>query len=269
MNIVGARMRTELSENEPIYDWRRDGWLAACAFTAILLIVSAGIPHAPGFDTFLRLFVFCLALVRGFVGFRSGGAWLPLSAAVIALLFNPARPVQMSVSAWVWTDLAAAAWFAIVGAWRLLRSWEPQRGWAAAALSLVAVAIPAVAAFGTVDREGLNPATLDENLAAMNTNANATQPVSTPPAHEVAVSDNGAPESEPRKQRSPNAEGSSPARSAEASANLPELNAPAFPSANRVTANQDGQDSLPPAAPATDAPPADNATAGDEQNGGR
>lgn len=264
-------MRSELSENEPIYDWRRDGWLAACALTAILLIVSAGTPHAPGFDTFLRLFVFCLALVRGFVGFRSGGAWLPLSAAVIALLFNPARPVQMSPAAWVWTDLAAAAWFAVVGAWRLLRSWDPQRGWAAAALSLVAVAIPAVAAFGTVDREGLNPATLDENLAAMNANTDLTEPVSAPPAQTaVAQSDDGTPVSQSHEPSSAGAPRPAPAPSStQASGDVPELNAPAFPSPNRATAKQDEKDSLTPAAPASAPPPDGNATSNDGQIGGQ
>ena len=213
-------MRSDPAETETVYDWRRDGWLAACALTAIMLIVSAGMPHAPGFDTFLRLFVFCLALVRGFVGFRSGGAWLPLSAAVIALLFNPASPVQMSATAWMWTDLAAAAWFGIVGAWRLLRSWDPQRGWAAAALSLVAVGVPAVAAFGTTDHEGLNPAMLNESLAAMNADSNASAPVARS-AEPVP-----APEpSRPAAHASASAERSPPAH---ASTDVPVLNAPAF-----------------------------------------
>ena len=94
-------MRNDSADIDSPYDSRRDGWLAACALTAVLLIVSAAIPHAPGFDTFLRLFVFGMALVRGFAGFRRGGAWLPLSAAVIAILFNPARPVTMSAAGWM------------------------------------------------------------------------------------------------------------------------------------------------------------------------
>ena len=253
-------MRSEITETQPIYEWRRDGWLAACALTAILLIVSAGTPHAAGFDTFLRLFVFCLALVRGFVGFRSGGAWLPLSAAVIALLFNPAQPVQMSAAAWVWTDLAAAAWFAVVGAWRLLRSWHPQRGWAVAVLSLVAVTIPAVAAFGSVDREGLNPATLEDDLATTNADGNATEPASAPSRETAVASDDASPVAEPDAQRPSGTKDPSRVRSAQASAEVPELNAPAFTSANRITANQDGQDKLGPASPAGQAPPADNAS---------
>lgn len=94
-SISRGCMRTVTVENQTGYDWRRDGWLGACALTAVLLIVSAATPHAAGFDTFLRAFVFSLALVRGFAGFRRGGAWLPLSAAVIAILFNPARPIEM------------------------------------------------------------------------------------------------------------------------------------------------------------------------------
>lgn len=257
-------MRSEITETEEVYDWRRDGWLAACALTAILLIVSAGIPHAPGFDTFLRLFVFCLALVRGFVGFRSGGAWLPLSAAIIALLFNPAQPVQMNAAAWVWTDLAAGAWFAVAGAWQLLRSWDPQRAWAAAALSLVAVIIPAVAAFGTVDREGLNPATLDENLAAMNADANASEPGSAQPVQTASADSADAATVSEADPSSTSAARAAPPPTAHASADVPELNAPAFQTANRVSPNQDQHDSLTPAAPAGAAPADGNATTNEQ-----
>jgi hypothetical protein len=251
-------MRTDPTQSEVIYDWRRDGWLAACALTAIMLVVSAGIPHAPGFDTFLRLFVFCVALVRGFVGLRGGGVWLPLSTAVIALLFNPAQPVQMSAGAWVWTDLAAAAWFALVGAWPLLRSWDPQRGWAAAALSVVAVAVPAVAAFDNVDREGLNPAMLDENLAAMNADAsaNATAPAAAPPTQTASTeradatpasahsSSTSADHPAPLPTAHASADQAAPPPSAHASAGVPVLNAPSFQRVNRATANQDEQDNV-------------------------
>lgn len=101
-------MRIESPEIENGYGWRRDGWLAACALTAILLIVAAATTHAPGFDTFLRLFVFCMAVVRGFAGFRRGGAWLPLSAGLIAILFNPGKPVVTSATASAWLDLIGA-----------------------------------------------------------------------------------------------------------------------------------------------------------------
>lgn len=165
-------MRIDSVENDSSYEWRRDGWLAACSLTAILLVISALTPHAAGFDTFLRLFVFCLALVRGFAGFRKGGAWLPLSAAAIAILFNPARPLAMTSIAWTWCDLIAAAWFAIVGAWRLLGSWHPQRGWAAAAISLGALAVPAVGALNAPNRDALTAPNLNENLAVMNAGGN-------------------------------------------------------------------------------------------------
>src|SRR5690348_15114666 len=157
-------MRTDFTENETGYEWRRDGWLAACALTAALLVISAATPPAPGYDKFLRIFVFCVALVRAFAAFRRGGAWLPLSACVIAILFNPAAPIAMSHTAWVWCDLIAAAWFAIAGSWRLLRAWQPQRGWAAAAVSLAALAVPAVAAMTMPNRDALSAASLDENL---------------------------------------------------------------------------------------------------------
>jgi hypothetical protein len=161
-------MRTDFTENETGYEWRRDGWLAACTLTAALLVISAATPPAPGYDKFLRIFVFCVALVRAFAAFRRGGAWLPLSACVIAILFNPAAPIAMSRAAWVWCDLIAAAWFAIAGAWRLLRGWQPQRGWAAAAISLAALAVPAVAAMSMPNSDALKAADLDENLAEMN-----------------------------------------------------------------------------------------------------
>lgn len=166
-------MRTDRVEDVCAYDWRRDGWLAACSLTAGLLIVSAFVRAGYGFDTFLRTFVCVMALVRGFAGFRRGGAWLPLSAAAIAILFNPARPIGMSDGARVWCDLIAAAWFMIVGAWQLLRSWDPQRGWAAAAVSLGALAVPAIAAFGAGNRDALRPSELDENVAIENVQQNA------------------------------------------------------------------------------------------------
>lgn len=190
-------MRTDAVGNQTGYDWRRDGWLAACALTAVLLVVSAATPHAGGFNTFLRAFIFCIALVRAFAGFRRGGAWLPLSAAVIAILFNPARPIAMSPVAWIWCDLIAAAWFAIVGAWRLLVSWEPQRGWAAAALSLGAVAVPAVASMSVPNRDKLTPVSADENLAVMN----ATSNHEAPPADSNAVSESPVATSAPAAPR--------------------------------------------------------------------
>jgi hypothetical protein len=168
-------MRTDFIDNEneaaAAYDWRRDGWLAACALAAALLVISAATPPAPGYDKFLRIFVFCVALIRAFAAFRRGGAWLPLSAAVIAILFNPAAPLSMSHAAWVWCDLIAAAWFAIAGAWQLLSAWQPQRGWAAAAVSLAALAVPAVSAMSMPNRDALTAASLDQNLAEMNATA--------------------------------------------------------------------------------------------------
>jgi hypothetical protein len=170
-------MRTDSIENADdtaaAYDWRRDGWLAACALAAALLVISAATPPAAGYDKFLRVFVFCVALIRAFAAFRRGGAWLPLSAAVIAILFNPAAPLSMSHAAWVWCDLIAAAWFAIAGAWQLLSAWQPQRGWAAAAVSLAALAVPAVAAMSMPNRDALGAASLDQNLAGMNAAASA------------------------------------------------------------------------------------------------
>jgi len=178
-------MRTDFTENETGYEWRRDGWLAACALTAALLVISAATPPAPGYDKFLRIFVFCVALVRAFAAFRRGGAWLPLSACVIAILFNPAAPIAMSHTAWVWCDLIAAAWFAIAGSWRLLRAWQPQRGWAAAAVSLAALAVPAVAAMTMPNRDALSAASLDENLAEMN--AAAAAPPAQPDTNAAAT----------------------------------------------------------------------------------
>jgi hypothetical protein len=222
-------MRIDATESDSTYDWRRDGWLAACALTAAILIVSAATPHAPGFDSFLRIFVFCMALVRGFAGFRGGGAWLPLSAALIAILFNPVRPVGMSAIGWIWCDLIAAAWFAVVGAWRLLRSWEPQRGWAAAALSLGALAVPAVGALNAPNRDALDAPdlnqNLDENLAVMNGDANAGTGAADMNATVDAAAAGPAPAAE-----------SSPAVShADAAKAHATTNAPAAESANRVT----------------------------------
>jgi hypothetical protein len=46
-------MRTDFIDNEneaaAAYDWRRDGWLAACALAAALLVISAATPPAPGY----------------------------------------------------------------------------------------------------------------------------------------------------------------------------------------------------------------------------
>jgi len=197
-------MRSQSTEIESSYDWRRDGWLAACALTAIVLIVAAATTHSPGFDTFLRLFVFGMALVRGFAGFRRGGAWLPLSAGLIAILFNPVTPVVRSAPASSWLDLIGAAWFALVAAWPLLKRWEPQRGWAAAALSLCALAVPAVAAFSAPNRDALDPATVNQGLAEMNATANAADSAIPPAAASAAAKPTGtqAIEPTPAKQAS-------------------------------------------------------------------
>jgi hypothetical protein len=217
-------MRTDRVEDVCAYDWRRDGWLAACSLTAGLLIVSAFLRPGDGFDTFLRTFVCLMALVRGFAGFRRGGAWLPLSAAVIAILFNPARPIGMNGAARVWCDLIAAAWFAIVGAWQLLRSWDPQRGWAAAAVSLAALAVPGIAELGATNRDALRPSQLDENLAIENVQQNAaaapfesetpspppmsTSPAATPPAPARNVTEPAvnAPSAETKRRLHPTAQ---------------------------------------------------------------
>jgi hypothetical protein len=224
-------MRSDSVESESTYDWRRDGWLAACALTAGLLIISAATPHPPGFDTFLRMFVFCVALVRAFAGFRRGGAWLPLSAAVIALLFNPARPVEMSPAAWVWCDLLAAAWFAIVGAWQLLRSWDPQRGWAAAAISLGAVTVPAIAAMSAPSRDALTGMKLDENLAAINVEANSAAPL---PETDVAAQTAVATAAPAAGSSAPVSHAAATAKHAPAA--TPVVNAPAFEPNNAAEA---------------------------------
>ena len=247
-------MRNDSADIDSTYDWRRDGWLAACALTAILLIVSAALPHAPGFDTFLRLFVFGMALVRGFVGFRRGGAWLPLSAAVIAILFNPARPVAMSAAGWIWCDLIAALWFAVVGAWQLLRRWDPQRGWAVAALSLGAVAVPAVGAMSTPNRDALIPLNVDANLAVMNSDANA----------EITAADMNASAPVAAANRAP-APGSTPAVA------HAEPNAPDAQATNRVKPVEQQQPAKtevtaePP--PPSDAAPSDSEPANNESGG--
>jgi hypothetical protein len=232
-HLRGAGMRTITVECSSVYEWRRDGWLAACSLTGAVLIISAATPHAPGFDTFLRIFVFCMALVRGFAGFRRGGAWLPLSAALIAILFNPVRPVGMSAIGWIWCDLIAAAWFAVVGAWRLLRSWEPQRGWAAAALSLGALAVPAVGALNAPNRDALDAPdlnqNLDENLAVMNGDANAGTGAADMNATVDAAAAGPAPAAESSAESSPAVSRAGTPQAHDAS------NAPAAESANRVT----------------------------------
>jgi len=228
-------MRTDFTENETAigtgYDWRRDGWLAACALTAALLVISAATPPAPGYDKFLRIFVFCVALVRAFAAFRRGGAWLPLSACVIAILFNPAAPIGMSHTAWVWCDLIAAAWFAIAGAWRLLRAWQPQRGWAAAAVSLAALAVPAVAAMSMPNRDALDAADLDENLAEMNAADTNTNPAPT------AVGDVNAPRE--------GAEASAQPTRTDAAATPPSSQSDAHPAATAQTAEAANRVSAP------------------------
>lgn len=224
-------MRKDFTENETAYDWRRDGWLAACALTAALLVISAATPPAPGYDKFLRIFVFCVALVRAFAAFRRGGAWLPLSACVIAILFNPAAPIGMSHTAWVWCDLIAAAWFAIAGAWRLLRAWQPQRGWAAAAVSLAALAVPAVAAMSMPNRDALDAADLDENLAEMNAADANANPAPT------AVGDVNAPRE--------GAEASAQPTRTDAAATPPSSRSDAHPAATAQTAEAANRVSAP------------------------
>jgi hypothetical protein len=125
-----------------------------------------------GFYTFVRIYICGLAAVLALQDWRRGMAWLPLSAAAIAILFNPVRPIEMRPADWFWFDLGAALWMIAVAAWPALRRMGHdalQSVWIGAAFfTIVGLAIAVAMTRSAVPNNIMN---VDEDLT--NTDMNA------------------------------------------------------------------------------------------------
>ena len=156
------------------YHWRRDRRLAACATAAALLaLAGAAGDRGEGYYTFMRIYVSGAAAALAISDWRRGRAWLPLMAALIAILFNPIRPIEMAYPTdWRPFEWGAAAWFVLVGgsslaagAKRRLRVSDEANDWAVAITLLVIISIPALVQFARanatsmidIDRNAVTP----------------------------------------------------------------------------------------------------------------
>jgi hypothetical protein len=104
---------------------------------------------------------------------------LPLSAAFIAILFNPIRPIEMTAQDWQPYDWATATWFIVIAALPLLSALvgtsKAVRGLAAAAVVVaVAIGLSALARLGGSGAELNNTMNVDENLTTTDMNATDT-----------------------------------------------------------------------------------------------
>ncbi|MGE5562094.1 MAG: DUF6804 family protein [Bacillota bacterium] len=158
-------------ERELSYDWRHDRRLAACAIAAALLAAAASDARTGnGFQTFLRIYVCGLGTALALSEWRRGRLWLPLSAILIAIFFNPIRPIEIERSAWQLYCWGAAAWFVAVGAFRLVHH-LPRAvfSWLVAAALVAAVTIPAVMTLQAAQRDQRRSRTVDATASLADT----------------------------------------------------------------------------------------------------
>ena len=151
-------------------DWKQDRRLIACAIAVGLLLNSALRLNGDGFYTFLRIYVSGLAAGLALYDWRQKGIWVPVVAGLIAILFNPIRPIEMNRDGWFWYDIGAAGCFAVIGGWPYLyprrRAWQ---GWALATLVLAAIGISALLSLSNRswwDYGANNTMNVDENMVA-------------------------------------------------------------------------------------------------------
>jgi hypothetical protein len=175
-------------EGGQTYVWKADRRLASCAVAAVLLAISAINSNLPdGFYTFLRIYVSGVAAVLAIYEWRLGRVWLPLSAALIAILFNPIRPIEMNdATSWQPYDWGAAAWFVVVAATPAVRFYRvPMKGWVAASVAVVVLSLLGVGVRTTNFDVANNTMNVNENLTV--TDMNATD-VNAATAGESAIS---------------------------------------------------------------------------------
>lgn len=167
-----VRMVRVISEKP--YSWRHDYQLIGCMIAAGLLTWAAWTEHEDGFYTFLRIYV---TVAAGMFALRASAQDRPISmiaAGMVAILFNPAFPVELERETWKPIDAALAAWF----------SWAAMEGPAlalnrpairAAPIVVAVVLMLGMGAFVSMSSDASdNTMNVDENLAAENIVANDT-----------------------------------------------------------------------------------------------
>jgi hypothetical protein len=161
-------------EDSAEYNWRRDRKLIGCGVAALLLLNAALGENGDGYFTFLRIYICGLAAILAFADGRLGRIWLPLSAIMIAILFNPFRPIEMSRESWIWYDMGTAAWFAGVGGvplWRRVDRNAIKLGVAFAGIfGILALSIIVSVSRSSSDNP-TNVMNVDENLTTTDMNA--------------------------------------------------------------------------------------------------
>jgi hypothetical protein len=169
-----AMSGAEIEESK--YKWHRDRRLAACLVAIALLLIAASQKNGDAYYTFLRIYVSGAAAILALNGWRQGQVWWPLSAAVIAILFNPIKPIEMYRDDWFAYDIGAAAWFGAFAAWPqllphhlipLLRQHRRALlGLAVAGLLLAIIAVPVFIRLSSTEDFSNNTMNVDENLTA-------------------------------------------------------------------------------------------------------
>lgn len=147
--------------------WRRDPRLAACLVAIVLLLVGTFGSNGGGYYTFLRIYICGAAAILAFAGWQRGQVWWPLSGVLVAILFNPIRPIEMERDDWFWPDIVTAAWFGAVGLWPYVRAPRKIVAWGAAAFILAMVGILAIVRLGTGSRD-YNANTMNADMAVEN-----------------------------------------------------------------------------------------------------
>jgi hypothetical protein len=132
--------------SEQAYRWQNDWRLISCTVAVVALVLAVVRQNGDGFYTFLRIYVFGLALLLAVVFARQRYAIWAVAAVLTAILFNPIIPIEMYREDWMPYDLVAAAGFSWVGMIgpaeafrRPLLKWAPV-GFAAAYAAAVALA---------------------------------------------------------------------------------------------------------------------------------
>jgi hypothetical protein len=145
------------------YRWQNDWRLVSCAVAVVILVLAVVRENGEGFYTFLRIYVFGLALVLALPFARQRHAIWLLAAIVTAILFNPIIPIEMYREDWVPYDLAAAAgfsWIAMIGPAERFK--KPYLKWAPIGF---AAAYAAAVALGTASFQTIGD---DNNMAVEN-----------------------------------------------------------------------------------------------------
>ena len=110
------------SASKSEYSWRKDYQLLGAGVASLLLVAAAFGEFSFGFYTFLRLSVTVAAAAVTWRSHDDGKVITAVTAAIVAILFNPILPIELDAETWTPIDILVAGWF----------SWLAMEGLAAA-----------------------------------------------------------------------------------------------------------------------------------------